>query len=139
MEFKKYSIYSPMVLHAGELAIDERPYGGVIKFGLPGEHLGRFSCARAIFRPDSKTEGHYHLVSEEAYFVEQGSARITLRKYNTPDTKMTYEIMAGDYLTIPVGYVHYVAVTSLQDFVILVIASPPFSFWDQFFPNHNLV
>ncbi|MBI4433671.1 cupin domain-containing protein [Candidatus Uhrbacteria bacterium] len=125
----------PQHIRAADLVADERPYGSVIKFGLPGELLERFSLARAVFRPNSSTEGHYHLVSEEAYMVEQGVAEMTLWHRERPGERTVVVLRAGDYCTIPREYVHHVRVTSAEDFVCLVIASPPFSFWDQFFPN----
>lgn len=124
----------PAYLPAESLVPDTRPYGSVIKFGLPAQHLEHFSLARAVFRPGASTEGHYHLVSEEAYFIERGSATMTLWHYTTPHYKTEYHVTQGGYLTVPRGFVHHVQVTSDVDFVSLVVASPPFSFWDQYFP-----
>lgn len=129
----KDKTYSPVLMHSTDLELDERPYGGVVKFGLPSEHLSRFSLARAMFRPKSQTEGHYHSNSEEAYFIEQGTADMIVWHYLLPEEKAIYHLKVGDYLTIPTGFFHKVSVTSDEDFVCLVIASPPFSIWDQFF------
>ena len=126
----------PALLTEKKLMMSDRPYGGVMKFGLPGEHLDRFSLARAVFTPNTKTKGHYHLISEEAYFFESGSAVIHLWHYKTPNEKTTHHVTKGDYLTIPTGFVHLIE-TKDEECTSLVIASPPFSFWDQFFPEED--
>jgi mannose-6-phosphate isomerase-like protein (cupin superfamily) len=121
----------PTHLKKSQLKFDKRPYGGVFKFG--NQVMERFSLARAVFTPGSETEGHYHLNSEEAYLIENGAANMTVWHYQHPENKTVYPVKAGDYFTIPRGFVHHVKVTSSTDFICLVVASPPFSFWDQFF------
>lgn len=129
----------PLLIKATERGVDVRPYGGVEKFGIPGEVSRNFSLVRAFFRPGSQTIGHYHLMTEEAYYIENGSAMMTMWHYNNPNQRQGYPLAAGDYLIVPAGFVHHVEVTSVTDFVCLVIASPPFSFWDQFFLECNNV
>jgi adenosylhomocysteinase len=123
----------PRLIHGSELRLDARPYGGVKKVGIPGEHLDGFSLAWAVFHPGEATEGHHHLITEEAYVVEHGMATMTLWHYSSPEKKCSYGLQPGDVVTIPREYVHHVQVTSDDDFICLVIASPPFSLWDQFF------
>jgi adenosylhomocysteinase len=132
-------IHVPMHLCAQDVQVDERPYGGVAKFGMPGQSLEHFSLARAVFRPGSVTEGHYHLVAEEAYYVESGTADLTLWHREHPVGQRVFHLRPGDYLTVPREYIHHVHVTSDNDFICLVIASPPFSFWDQFFPDGKVL
>src|SRR5260370_41886732 len=81
----------------------------------------------------AETIGHYHLHSEEVYVVEQGSAEITTWPYAEPNARASFLVNVGDCVIIPPEYAHQVLVNSSIDFVCLVFASPPFSFWDQFF------
>ena len=66
--------------------------------------------------------------------MEKGTADIVTWDPKNPDDEIRFEVKPGDYLTIPKGRAHRVFVTSKKDFECIVIASPPFSFWDQFFP-----
>ncbi len=121
-------------LHKSEDMADEyRPWGGLRRFG-PG-YLESFSVVRATFKPDTTTDGHYHLTSDEAYVVLGGGAVIMTWEPGDPSAASKYKVEVGDYLMIPGGIAHRVFVTSEDDFVCLVVASPPFSPWDQFFPR----
>ncbi len=54
---------------------------------------------------------------------------------NPKNNKTISSVKIGDYLSIPKGIAHKIIVTSQEKFSCLVIASPAFSFWDQFFPQ----
>ena len=128
-----------------DLVGEYRPWGSLTRFLSHGMYvnLTRFSMVRASFKQGTRTDGHYHAVSEEAYFVESGTANISTWDPKNPDTThQTFSLNPGDYLSIPRGLAHRVFAGSEEKFICLVIASPPFSFWDQFFPacqpsHHN--
>ena len=123
----------PELLQCEKLNPQGRPWGRLFRFSSRHE-LESFSLVRAVFTPGSKTDGHYHAVSEEAYVVESGTADIMTWNPQNMLESTTFSVK-GDYLSIPRGMAHRVAVTSDEEFSCLVIASPPFSFWDQFFPQ----
>ena len=124
----------PELIQNEKLNADSRPWGKLFRF-TSKQDLKNFSVVRAVFEPNSNTDGHYHAVSEEAYIVESGTANILTWDPQNPHEKTTFNVKSNDYLSIPKGHAHKVIVTSDEKFSCLVIASPPFSFWDQFFPK----
>ena len=122
------------LIQNNKLSGEDRPWGKLFRFSS-SQDLKNFSLVRATFEPNCTTEGHYHAVSEEAYVVESGTADIFTWNPKNIDDKTTFNVKPGDYLSIPKGMAHKVIVTSQEKFSCLVIASPPFSFWDQFFPK----
>jgi mannose-6-phosphate isomerase-like protein (cupin superfamily) len=113
--------------------VSERPYGGVFPFHNELSSVANLSVVRAWFRPESQTRGHYHRRSQESYYAEKGAANILIWHKDTPDEVQTFSMQPGDYLLVPENYFHDVHVTSSEDFECLVIATPPFMLWDQFF------
>ena len=123
----------PHLHESGDMADEPRPWGELRRLG-PG-YPGSFSVARATFKPGTATDGHYHLASDEAYVVLGGTAVIMTWDPGDPSVTSDFAVGAGDYLVVPSGTAHKVFVTSADDFVCLIVASPPFSPWDQFFPR----
>lgn len=125
--------FEPRYIKTRRIEVIERPYGGVFPFHNDLGDAAHHSVARAWFKVGTKTRGHYHRRSQEAYYTENGTADIVLWRIDTPDSKITYKMEPGDYLLVPENYFHDVIVTSNMDFECLVIATPPFQVWDQFF------
>ena len=68
--------------------------------------------------------------------VESGSADILVwNPKNIDEECRTYHVDVGNCLTIPHGMAHRVFADAIKGFTCVVVASPPFSFWDQFFPE----
>lgn len=130
---KPTSSFEPRYVKTRQLNVIERPYGGVFSFHNDLNNVANHSVARAWFKPGTKTRGHYHRHTQEAYYAESGSANIILWHKNNPEQKITHQIEPGDYLFVPENYFHRVVVTSDDDFKCLVITTPPFQIWDQFF------
>jgi adenosylhomocysteinase len=126
-------LFEPKYVESGVLSVTKRPYGGVFVFHDELSHDANMSVIRAWFKAGSKTRGHYHLRSQEAFYVEKGTADLILWPYKDVTSKKVFAMKPGDYLLIPEGYFHDVNVTSTEDFECLVIATPPFQMWDQFF------
>ena len=130
----------PSHIKYDDLVDEDRPWGKLTRFFShgTGANLSKFSVVRASFGRGTSTDGHYHAVSEEAYLVESGTADISTWDPKNPDAAhKTFNLNPGDYLSIPRGHAHRVFAGSVENFVCLVIASPPFSFWDQFFPTRQ--
>ena len=124
----------------GDLVCEARPWGNLFRFASPGgaPTLPNFSLARASFDPGSTTDGHYHAVSEEAYLVESGSADILVWDPKDANAeRKTHHVVAGSCLAIPRGMAHRVFADPTEGLVCVIVASPPFSFWDQFFPTQS--
>lgn len=125
--------FEPTFVKTKSLDVSDKPYGGILPFHNELNHKANISVARAWFKPQSKTRGHYHRRSQESYYVEKGTANILTWHVNTPTNIRTFLMSPGDYLIVPENYFHDVIVTSNENFECLVIASPPFLAWDQFF------
>ena len=129
----------PVLMHTHGIEAQERPYGFVIPFKGVASLLEGLNLVRAVFRPQSETIGHYHLVSEEAYYIESGGARMTLWHFERTSEVYTFDVIPGDYVSVPRKYAHRIVVTSEDDFICLVASAPPFSPSDQYFinPDHG--
>jgi len=125
----------PRLVRARELVGEQRPWGSLFKLVGGIARLGNLSVVRASFGRNASTDGHYHLSSEEAYIMERGTADIVTWDPKDPDDQNVFKVSPGDILTVSKGRAHRVFVTSDEDFTCLVVASPPFSCWDQFFPT----
>lgn len=123
----------PRLHKSGDMADEPRPWGELRRLGP--DYSRSFSVARATFKPGTATDGHYHLTSDEAYVVLGGTAVIMTWDPSDPSVTSDFAVGKGDYLAVPGGTAHKVLVTSADDFACLVVASPPFSPWDQFFPR----
>lgn len=125
--------FKPTFVHTRHISVIDKPYGGIFPFHNQLNQAAHMSIARAWFKPGAKTRGHYHRQSQESYYVEKGTADIVLWHADSPTSIRTYSMRPGDYLIVPENYFHDVTVTSDEDFVCLVMATPPFCTWDQFF------
>lgn len=123
----------PTYIKSKQLKKTTKPYGGIYPFHNELGSLAKFSVARVIFQPAAKTRGHYHKQTQESYFVMSGTANILVWSADGRSDVQTWRMEAGDYLLVPEKYFHDVKVTSKENFECLVIASPPFQPWDQFF------
>jgi S-adenosylhomocysteine hydrolase/uncharacterized RmlC-like cupin family protein len=130
---------APTYIKSKELKKTKKPYGGIYPFHNELGNLAKFSVARAIFQPAAKTRGHCHKQTQESYFVISGAANILVWSADGRSDVRTYAVESGDYLLVPENYFHDVQVTSKANFECLVIASPPFQPWDQFFNNQEEV
>jgi len=116
------------------ITIERVTVGGIYPFHNDLNDTAHFAVVRAWFSAGSKTSGHYHLRSQEAYYAIKGQSKIKTWRHDEPDgVKQIHEMRAEDYLLVPEGYFHDVIVSDDGDFETLVISSPPFQIWDQFF------
>lgn len=131
--------FAPVFVQTKQLQSIAKPYGGIFPFHNELNDIANLSVARVWFNAGSKTRGHYHRRTQEAYYIEQGTAEIILWPYDNPEQMKAYRVAAGDYLLVPENYFHDVRVTSAEELVALVIATPPFMIWDQFFKEEEHV
>lgn len=130
--------FSPVHIKTHSLDSIEKPYGEIRPFHNHLSEVANTSVARVRYRGGDKTRGHYHNRSEEAFYVESGTAKVDIWPVSNPGDRVTYNLEAGDYLLVPKKYFHDVSATSKEDFVCLVISSSPFSHWDQFFARKEI-
>ena len=123
----------PTLVHTRNLETITKPYGTLTPFHNEMSLQANISVARVIFKAGSNTRGHNHLRTQESYYAEGGSARIILWSTSKQTDRSEHILNAGDYLLVPEHYYHDVQVIGKISFECLVIASPPFDVWDQFF------
>lgn len=134
VQLENTDTFKPTYVRTKKLTLSKRPYGGIYPFHNNLNDVAHFAVVHAHFNMGSKTRGHYHLRSQEAYYALKGRAKIMTWRHDKPNTtKQTHTMQQGDYLLVPEGYFHDVIVEGSEDFETLVISSPPFQIWDQFF------
>ncbi|MBU3664880.1 MAG: cupin domain-containing protein [Chthoniobacterales bacterium] len=82
------------------------------------------SLAEARLPAGSATDRHYHKLSEEFYFLLEGTARMEV-------DGETREIGAGDAVLIPAGAWH--RITASSDLRFLCCCAPPYEHGDTYF------
>lgn len=84
------------------------------------------SLAEATLLPDGSTQRHYHRVSEEIYFLLDGSGRMEI-------DGAFREVGPGDAVLIPAGAWHQITAGSGRPLRFLCCCAPPYSHDDTFF------
>lgn len=82
------------------------------------------SLAEATLAAGSETERHYHRVSEELYYLLDGSGEMEI-------DGITRDVVAGDAILIPVGAWHQIRATGPLRF--LCCCAPPYAHDDTYF------
>jgi mannose-6-phosphate isomerase-like protein (cupin superfamily) len=89
-------------------------------------HTAAQSLAEATLEPDQATERHYHLLSEEIYFVLKGSGDMEVDGEHR-------RIAVGDAVLIPPGAWHTLHNNGTSELRILCSCSPPYAHEDTYF------
>lgn len=84
------------------------------------------SLAEATVPVGRPTERHYHKLSEEFYFILEGTGTIDINGESQP-------VSPGDAILIPPGAWHQITATSPLRF--LCCCAPPYSHEDTYFAN----
>jgi mannose-6-phosphate isomerase-like protein (cupin superfamily) len=82
------------------------------------------SLAEATIQPGASTQRHYHKISEEFYFILDGSGLIEINGE-------TRDVHPGDAILIPTGHWH--TITATQHLRFLCCCAPPYSHDDTYF------
>ena len=77
------------------------------------------SLAEARMAPGTSTTPHYHPVTEEIYFILEGTARMQIE-----DT--TQSVGRGDSIAIPPGSVHQITNTGRETLRFLCMCAPAY-------------
>jgi len=84
------------------------------------------SLAEARLTEEGATQAHYHLLSEEFYFILEGRGEMAL-------DGNTRAVGPGDAILIPPGAWHSIASKSPSGLRFLCCCSPPYSHEDTYF------
>ncbi|MEM6279223.1 MAG: cupin domain-containing protein [Verrucomicrobiota bacterium] len=84
------------------------------------------SLAEASLPAGGATERHYHQVSEEFYYILQGSGLMEI-------DGESQEVGPGDAILIPKGKWHQITASQESELRLLCCCAPPYSHEDTFF------
>lgn len=84
------------------------------------------SLAEATLPPGTSTQRHYHRLSEEFYFLLEGTGSMEIDGETRP-------VSPGDAILIPAGAWHQITATSATPLRFLCCCAPPYSHDDTFF------
>ena len=87
-------------------------------------HVKNQSLAEAALPAGAHTQRHYHKLTEEFYFISEGSGVMTVDAESSP-------VGPGDAILIPAGAWHTISATSAMRF--LCCCAPPYSHDDTCF------
>ncbi|OYV06898.1 MAG: hypothetical protein CFE26_03855 [Verrucomicrobiales bacterium VVV1] len=82
------------------------------------------SLAEATLPKGGKTERHYHALSEELYYLLEGSGRMEINGE-------VREVAVGDAILIPAGAWHQIE--AIEPLRFLCCCAPPYSHEDTYF------
>ena len=114
---------------------DQRPFttkdGSTIRSLLDRANapVANQSLAEATIPAGAETERHYHKLSEEFYYILQGTGVMEI------DGRKT-EVHPGDAILIPAGAWHQIHAT--QDLQFLCCCAPPYAHEDTYFVHPSI-
>jgi mannose-6-phosphate isomerase-like protein (cupin superfamily) len=77
------------------------------------------SLAEARLKPGQSTTLHYHVVTEEIYYITRGRGRMRVgAEY--------HEVGVGDAIAIPPGSIHQITALGSEELALLCCCSPPY-------------
>ena len=86
------------------------------------------SLAEATLPPGSATQRHYHRISEELYFLLEGTGLMEI-------DGTSREVVPGDAILIPPGAWHQITATSPAPLRFLCCCAPPYDHNDTWFAD----
>lgn len=81
------------------------------------------SLAEARVPPGTRTIAHYHIKTEEIYYITHGSGQITI-------DDETRNVSVGDAIAIPPGTTHFIENTGTESLRFLCCCSPAYEHED---------
>lgn len=85
--------------------------------------IAKQSLAEARLPPGGQTAPHYHPLTEEIYYILEGTGRLTIGDE-------THDVGPGDAIAIPPGAVHTIATTSAVALRFLCCCAPGYEHSD---------
>jgi mannose-6-phosphate isomerase-like protein (cupin superfamily) len=115
-----------IIVNRGRAAIIKTPHGSEIRplIDRTTTSIERCSLAEEVLPAGAKVGRHYHLETEEVYYIVQGEGRMTVGD----EVKA---VAAGDAIFIPRGAAHQLENTGQTPMTILLVCGPAYSYEDH--------
>jgi mannose-6-phosphate isomerase-like protein (cupin superfamily) len=115
-----------IIVNHQHAAVIQTPHGSEIRplVDRTTSSIERCSLAEETLPPGKSVQRHYHLETEEVYYILQGAGRMTVGS----ETK---EVAAGDAIFIPRGSTHTLENTGQTSMTILLVCGPAYSYEDH--------
>jgi mannose-6-phosphate isomerase-like protein (cupin superfamily) len=115
-----------LVVKRHSASIIHTPHGSEIRplIDRTTSEVERCSLAEEILPPGATVGRHYHLETEEIYYILSGAGRMTVGDE-------TREVSAGDAVLIPRGARHTLSNTGAEPLTLLLVCGPAHSFSDH--------
>jgi len=118
-----------MVIHESEGKVEPDICGTVIEMINPASSAStKLSFAKLIISPMEKSQKHYHLKTEEVYFILSGSGEMIIGDE-------AFSIREGHAIFIPIGAPHQIINKTHQNLIFVCADSPVFEADDVFEVN----
>jgi mannose-6-phosphate isomerase-like protein (cupin superfamily) len=115
-----------IIVNRQRAAIINTPHGSEIRplIDRTTTSIERCSLAEEVLPAGKSVSRHYHLETEEVYYILQGAGRMTVGS----EVK---EVAAGDAIFIPRGLAHTLENTGQTPMTILLVCGPAYAYEDH--------
>ena len=115
-----------IIVNRHHAAIINTPHGSEIRplIDRTTSSIERCSLAEEVLPAGKSVGRHYHLETEEVYYILQGAGRMTIGS----EVK---DVTAGDAIFIPRGSTHTLENTGQTPMTILLVCGPAYAFEDH--------
>jgi mannose-6-phosphate isomerase-like protein (cupin superfamily) len=114
------------VINRRHAVIINTPHGSLIRplVDRTTSPIEQCSLAEEVLPAGAAVGRHHHLLTEEIYYILQGSGRMTVGDE-------TRDVGTGDAVFIPRGHTHTLENTGPEPMTILLVCGPAHSFEDH--------
>lgn len=115
-----------IIVNRQQAAIINTPHGSEIRplIDRTTSSIERCSLAEEVLPAGKSVSRHYHLETEEVYYILHGEGRMTVGS----EVK---EVSAGDAIFIPRGSTHTLENTGQTQMTILLVCGPAYAYEDH--------
>jgi mannose-6-phosphate isomerase-like protein (cupin superfamily) len=115
-----------LIVNRQHAAVIETPHGSEIRplVDRTTSAIELCSLAEEVLPVGATVGRHYHVETEEIYYVLRGSGRMTVGEESR-------EVSAGDAVYIPRGLAHTLVNTGTEPMFILLVCGPAYSYADH--------
>ena len=115
-----------IVINRKHSAVINTPHGSEIRplMDRTTSDIERCSLAEEVLPVGSTVGRHHHTETEEVYYILNGAGRMTVGDE-------VQDVVAGDAIFIPRGFLHSLENTGREPMTILLVCGPAYSYDDH--------